>query len=819
MDNVLGVVPDELNEPGAGADGHAARPGHDDEANRPHPLRVLIDEYHRALNTNDRQYELIIRVASIGFTATAAGASFVAGRLSDLPELTFWVLPSLVVLLYAMIIQFVYRNIIFSYHIRDLEQRIQEESKLERLRIEAVTTRALTSLRTGFPPFLATYLLILIFGIAFYVTVVYLCYFGMQQPQRAIPRQREITFLVLYCTLAAILLWIVVHSTVGSRHLYEKWIDRPEIEESEASYRRLLLRYAVIPRVFDLVLKSAITASSFVVTVIITGTHLSSDLVVSAVLVVVCIEFLAKQATYVWNDVLDLEADRTHPHKRTRPLVRLGPKGLRVGKLFAVLRAGAALGLALVLWLARGLWWVPILVVLVFLWQYLYDRWGKRGDVRRLWIAAIGYLERAAAGALTVMTVSGEYDVRLLVLICAWTLAFGLVLLASYWRAEHLYLSRDLSWFCRPDQGPRVQHIANSLLFPLDLLVVYYYSSDASRSTAALLLGSIAGVGMMFGLTTALSHTPRQDIQKFWGKSKYLVKLRMPPVPDVVSQGKSTPASAKSRWLILGALAVASVCVWFLVPSVSRWVLLALVVPLGITVLYERLSYEEIAMIDVGKLLAAVVGGVNQLLFGPTERQTAAAVWIFPASPVAPGADDWVRALARMYTNWALRHGYEVEGLEEVETVGEEHRPSFLLMIRAPKDVYGQLKDEPATHRLCLSRSAEGAAGVTESAERQAAHVRVLLLRRRRRLGEPREKQGPDPVNEVEREYECRLVQEEEGYVCDVITDRRYGQPLQALLRDEARGVMAGRIDGLLDANRPASKVTPSRRSIDPPAD
>jgi decaprenyl-phosphate phosphoribosyltransferase len=56
----------------------------------------------------------------------------------------------------------------------------------------------------------------------------------------------------------------------------------------------------------------------------------------------------ASSAAYVLNDVRDVEADRAHPLKRSRPLAR-GELTRRTALLLALLLAGLALGLALIL--------------------------------------------------------------------------------------------------------------------------------------------------------------------------------------------------------------------------------------------------------------------------------------------------------------------------------------------------------------------------------------------------------------------------------------------------------------------------------------
>jgi len=106
---------------------------------------------------------------------------------------------------------------------------------------------------------------------------------------------------------------------------------------------------------------------------------------------------LAASGTYVWNDLSDLEADRTHPTKRDRPFAA-GLVPIGVARAMGVLLPIAALAVAG----ATGRW-ETIAVIAVYLALTLsYTFWLKDVAIIDLLAVASGFVLRAAAGAVAV---------------------------------------------------------------------------------------------------------------------------------------------------------------------------------------------------------------------------------------------------------------------------------------------------------------------------------------------------------------------------------------------------------------------------------
>lgn len=105
---------------------------------------------------------------------------------------------------------------------------------------------------------------------------------------------------------------------------------------------------------------------------------------------------LAASGIYVWNDLKDVEADRAHPTKRTRPFAAgLVPLG-------AARAMGVALPLA-ALAVAALTGWKTVAIIAVYLVLTLsYTFWLKEVAIIDLLAVASGFVLRAAAGAVAV---------------------------------------------------------------------------------------------------------------------------------------------------------------------------------------------------------------------------------------------------------------------------------------------------------------------------------------------------------------------------------------------------------------------------------
>lgn len=102
---------------------------------------------------------------------------------------------------------------------------------------------------------------------------------------------------------------------------------------------------------------------------------------------------LAASGTYLWNDVLDVEADRNHPTKCRRPIAS-GELSLRAGQVLGTLFLISGIGVAFIPDLRCGL-----AVVLYVTLTSSYSTFFKHQPVLDLMAVASGFVLRAIAGA------------------------------------------------------------------------------------------------------------------------------------------------------------------------------------------------------------------------------------------------------------------------------------------------------------------------------------------------------------------------------------------------------------------------------------
>jgi decaprenyl-phosphate phosphoribosyltransferase len=106
---------------------------------------------------------------------------------------------------------------------------------------------------------------------------------------------------------------------------------------------------------------------------------------------------LAASGTYFWNDVLDVDVDRTHPTKRNRPIAA-GTVSIPTARVVGVVLLAAALGVA-----ALTDRWETIAIVGTYIALTLgYSVVLKQIAVVDLVAIASGFVLRAAAGAVAV---------------------------------------------------------------------------------------------------------------------------------------------------------------------------------------------------------------------------------------------------------------------------------------------------------------------------------------------------------------------------------------------------------------------------------
>ncbi|MEX2627915.1 MAG: decaprenyl-phosphate phosphoribosyltransferase, partial [Ilumatobacteraceae bacterium] len=106
---------------------------------------------------------------------------------------------------------------------------------------------------------------------------------------------------------------------------------------------------------------------------------------------------LAASGTYVWNDLLDLTADRAHPTKRHRPIAA-GVVSVGLARVVGVVLLIAGLGVAAL----TGRWQTVAILGIYIGITLAYSIWLKHVAVVDLVTIASGFVLRAAAGAVAI---------------------------------------------------------------------------------------------------------------------------------------------------------------------------------------------------------------------------------------------------------------------------------------------------------------------------------------------------------------------------------------------------------------------------------
>jgi decaprenyl-phosphate phosphoribosyltransferase len=106
---------------------------------------------------------------------------------------------------------------------------------------------------------------------------------------------------------------------------------------------------------------------------------------------------LAASGIYMWNDALDVDADRLHPTKRRRP-VAAGIVPVRTAEVVGTLLTVAALGVAAL----TGRWQTVAVVAAYVAVVTAYSAWLKHVAVLDIVTVASGFVLRAAGGATAV---------------------------------------------------------------------------------------------------------------------------------------------------------------------------------------------------------------------------------------------------------------------------------------------------------------------------------------------------------------------------------------------------------------------------------
>lgn len=102
---------------------------------------------------------------------------------------------------------------------------------------------------------------------------------------------------------------------------------------------------------------------------------------------------LAASGTYYWNDIMDVEADRAHPRKRSRP-VASGSVSMMSARILGTLLLGGGVALAYV-----PDWRCGVAVSVYVVLTISYSTFLKHQPVLDLMAVAAGFVLRAIAGA------------------------------------------------------------------------------------------------------------------------------------------------------------------------------------------------------------------------------------------------------------------------------------------------------------------------------------------------------------------------------------------------------------------------------------
>ena len=128
---------------------------------------------------------------------------------------------------------------------------------------------------------------------------------------------------------------------------------------------------------------------------------------------------LLSSSVYIMNDLVDIEKDRQHPKKSTRPLPS--------GQLSPRLAVGAAVALAL-LSLAGGFWvnlWVGVVLLVYLVQNVAYSFWLKNIVIIDVMVLSLGFLLRVVAGVIVVQVENFSPWLYICVTLLALFLGFG----------------------------------------------------------------------------------------------------------------------------------------------------------------------------------------------------------------------------------------------------------------------------------------------------------------------------------------------------------------------------------------------------------
>ena len=323
--------------------------------------------------------------------------------------------------------------------------------------------------------------------------------------------------------------------------------------------------YFLLPRPFDFIFKGTIFWGIYGITIAILRFSNNLQLFFIALALFFVHDFLIKQATYIWNDIRDINSDLVHPHKNRRYIPKYS--AIKQGKIFYFIRIILGVIFTIVIYIKYEIWWFPVIILGTLILQYLYDTWAKKRDSKRLIIAAVGYSERVIPAVLVIMWYKNYYDVILLILLTGWVISFAFVFLAAYWWAEKVFELRTnfapkKSWFI--ENGQRVRKISSLVMFIFGAIITVIYSQ----------LGNYLLFTNIFIL--------------FICNMLLLIYIKK-------------PFDFKIRTCALVILAIISILLWIFGSTFIKWFIFVGIIPLYFNIMYSYISYEDINMISMTK--------------------------------------------------------------------------------------------------------------------------------------------------------------------------------------------------------------------------
>lgn len=596
-------------------------------------LAILREEYANRDKVDQSSHRMIIEISAIAFSVLAGIVAFLASRESTsiTPEVTqdlvkgaqaitngsagivYWILPLVFIVPFALFIGVLFSSILNGYYLLHLEDEIAKISGIELFHFHRTESKGLYSLRTGSPGILAVYGVIFLASLGVYILLLLFCYSGIMAVQKEPPVWVTVSFWTLYSILPIVVYSAFKTAMLDTRNIYDAYMPASKKSDSMSGSKTTRLdrvtafrfmNYALLPNPLNLVVKSPLFFAATVYAILLMHTPISYDFIWAIFLVWFCIEFMAKQSAYFWNDIRDCEKDACHPNNRSRAIPGLlntvGKETLPFVKLLFMVRAILTFCITALLSMSLGLkWWLFAIILFIFVWQYLYDSWGKKGPVRRLIADSTGTAARGFAGALVAARYLGSYDGRLLVLISIWAVILSVVSLSCYWAAEATFNTKKIEsgelqqdsidthfrlWFDK--KGRLIQEVANMSLVPVGIILAVLFSHDNGTASPLAVAGYLI---MGVALITVLFH------------------IKLPKIMEVREE-------TRLQWL--SGVVLAFAIAWMWIPSLEHLFLLAIGVPLFVAVLYFEMSYEEMKMKNLLPRLKYLMGRVDQILFG-----------------------------------------------------------------------------------------------------------------------------------------------------------------------------------------------------------